>query len=1232
LFAVLFQIGLLLAGPATPAVTTLTFDDLPAGARIDEEYAAQGVHFVNDYQADKIFRTGPQVTAHSKAKTSPNVLVNTAYDSEMNNSGNVPLQVWFDQPVTGVGMWLGTTSSCSLTLTATVSLYDCSGNLLAKSTAQASSAFDTPLEVDDPTGKAVYALIDYGSTSCPEAIDELAFQASSKSCTGSSSPTVTISKPIDYQLVNTSKITVGGSITEKSGIIKSFKINGTTVGFHPVSGKPGQFDFSHVANLMPGGNTITALAVNAAGLKGSDSVVVNYGSPSTVSLKAFHLTQRGVMQTASCDVDGPMVAGKSTIVRVDLNVKSSTGADTYVSSLEMKLWRKGAGGDTLVDTLQGESYSAVVSGFSSASQMSGIHFWVPGDTVDAAGDYKLTFQAYVGTTAVGSALSPGCSASYFTFTETDPLRLLILPVEAGLNSSALKGTTHVADAFGALDAVNRTFPIRDGVGTTLYAVKTGIRYHEVSPLLLCDGSASMQKLFPGFCKGTGFTWKFIDKDKSGLLRRADTESVSDATNKSICGGANITIGGRIKSQNTSTHSFLPDLGVFLAGAHPGWEGAKFADPLDTDHDGDVDKTDEAHYISEIYDTQTKTWMVNLASYDVGETFRFFRDLDGDQCNDVGTDPQAEIRQLGQNQSTLLWGQSNEALSAYNKVYGAGTKKMDLASLWFPDKIIAAKGFGAIGPGQGELSGKLTWIRVQDTTGLAHELGHNVGGLKDQYYDAIADDLKTQEKAWLVYVNRTSREPTKVFATMSYTVARDNAVFLKKDYQTLFDNLKTTVSGSALSSAAQMDGNEVSVTGFISLLPGIASQMRAALTPGMAETEPDPDPSSPYRLVFGGSRGELLAFDPIRLRRPPDPPEGYDWWPDDLRPFQVVTAFPEGTAWLELRWSPGEGRPDAVLARITRSATAPTVQTVQPEGGTYGAADRALLQWEADDPDSDELTASLYYSPDGGENWLLLASEVGMVATMRDRFRGELTWDLSRSPGTTSDNGKIRVIVSDGLNSGEGYNTGRLTVGGKPPQVAILDPEPNQTFLECARPFLRAMMVDPEGGQTRAVWAVDGVSTSDPLPRALSPGQHTISITVTDIADGLQSSAQVVVFVRADSDCDGMSDEYEESHGLDPGFAGDAGADTDQDGLVNFGESLVGTRPDAGDTDGDSMDDAWEADNGLDPLADDSGQDADQDGFSNAHEYRARTNPRDGSSVPARAIISRSGRASGSCAG
>ena len=71
----------------------------------------------------------------------------------------------------------------------------------------------------------------------------------------------------------------------------------------------------------------------------------------------------------------------------------------------------------------------------------------------------------------------------------------------------------------------------------------------------------------------------------------------------------------------------------------------------------------------------------------------------------------------------------------------------------------------------------------------------------------------------------------------------------------------------------------------------------------------------------------------------------------------------------------------------------------------------------------------------------------------------------------------------------------------------------------------------------------------------------------------------------DSDGDGMSDVFETTYGLNPGFD-DSADDADGDGLSNIDEFTEGTSPLVADTDGDGMSDGDEVLAGLDPLADD----------------------------------------------
>jgi len=105
-------------------------------------------------------------------------------------------------------------------------------------------------------------------------------------------------------------------------------------------------------------------------------------------------------------------------------------------------------------------------------------------------------------------------------------------------------------------------------------------------------------------------------------------------------------------------------------------------------------------------------------------------------------------------------------------------------------------------------------------------------------------------------------------------------------------------------------------------------------------------------------------------------------------------------------------------------------------------------------------------------------------------------------------------------------------------------------------------------------------------------------------------------IIADSDGDGIPDDWERVHHLNPKNCIDGMKDYDDDNLSNLKEYLFNTDINNPDSDEDGIKDGLEVDYKLNPLdPKDANIDSDGDGFNNIDEIDSRTNPNDANSYP-----------------
>ena len=320
-------------------------------------------------------------------------------------------------------------------------------------------------------------------------------------------------------------------------------------------------------------------------------------------------------------------------------------------------------------------------------------------------------------------------------------------------------------------------------------------------------------------------------------------------------------------------------------------------------------------------------------------------------------------------------------------------------------------------------------------------------------------------------------------------------------------------------------------------------------------------SGPYSLELQDANGTVLFVRYFELREVSELTE--------VMPFTEILPYDPDTAQIQLK------RDLDVLKTIVVSVSTPSVTVIYPNGDEFLSGEQTI-SWTATDLDGDTLTYDVLYSADGGENWFV-------VAVHHDQ--PSFVWDTDSVPGGSQS--RIRVLATDGVNTGQDDSDSLFTVARKFPEPVIVSPaDQAQSFLN-ERIIFEGVGFDIEDGplaDDALIWSSDldgSIGTGGSVALSdLSSGKHTIVLSVQD-SDGNVGDASIMVNVSSavDSDGDGVEDDFDncplirnDQADFDGDGLGDACDDSDSDGYLdawdtcavipNDQQSLIDTTPPA----------------------------------------------------------------------
>jgi hypothetical protein len=206
----------------------------------------------------------------------------------------------------------------------------------------------------------------------------------------------------------------------------------------------------------------------------------------------------------------------------------------------------------------------------------------------------------------------------------------------------------------------------------------------------------------------------------------------------------------------------------------------------------------------------------------------------------------------------------------------------------------------------------------------------------------------------------------------------------------------------------------------------------------------------------------------------------------------------------------------VLASRAISDNAPWVNLLSPNGGEMWEGIETI-SWDAGDPDGDDLTFSILYSPDDGSEWHSIAS--GLSGS---------SYSVDTNNLIGSEEAIVRVLVSDGARTNHDQSDEPFEVAASDSRLVIVTPE-DGSIHDANKPLeLAGYAQDALGFSLRSAdlaWLVDGtpVGMGDSLFVSLEEGKHQVELLLLDDDEVAAGVAVNVTMSRLRGNSDPIED-------------------------------------------------------------------------------------------------------------